>query len=449
MQNEHLKSEGDLNLSQHRKNWQAKNISEETQYWLQEDAKYFLHQSLSTPCLNVLQHCQGPYIEDLAGRKFMDFHGNNVHHLGFSNPVIVNAVIQQIRELSFCTRRYTNIPAIQLAKRLTELTESKLSRVLFAPGGSLAVGMALKLARAATGRHKMISMWDSFHGASLDAISLGGESIFRSDIGPLLPGIEHVPPSNPSNCPFGCGERCDLKCADYVEYVLEKEQDVAAVVAETVRSTPFIPPPEYWQKIRKACDKHGALLILDEIPHGMGRTGKMFTYQHYGIEPDILVIGKSLGGGIFPLAAILANESLNVMKEKALGHYTHEKNPVACAAGLAMIDFITQNEILSHVQTMGDYFMQQLNELKVQTELVHSIRGKGLLIGVEIATSSDSIQNNDLAEQVMYTALELGLSFKISMGNILTLTPPLTIQKNELDCAVDILYKSLLAIKPE
>src|SRR5437868_4004259 len=178
--------------------------------------------------------------------------------------------------------------------------------------------MALKLARAATGRFKTVSMWDSFHGASLDSISIGGEAIFRQNAGPLLPGSEHVPPPDPRHCPFRCETKCNLNCADYVEYVLAKEGDVAAVIAETVRSTPFIPPPEYWQRIRKACDKHGALLILDEIPHCLGRTGKMFTCEHYGIVPDMLVIGKALGGGIFPLAALIARDSLNVTGDKAL-----------------------------------------------------------------------------------------------------------------------------------
>ena len=262
-----------------------------------------------------------------AGGGFLDFHGNNVHQVGFGHPRVIDAITEQMQELSFCTRRYTNLPAIKLAKKLTELAPGDLNRVLFAPGGTSAIGMALKLARAATGRFKTISMWDSFHGASLDAISIGGEAIFRNGIGPLLPGCEHVPPPDNRHCPFKCGAACNLKCADYIEYVLEKEGDVAAVIGETVRCTPFIPPPDYWKRVRAACDKHGALLILDEIPACLGRTGKMFTCEHYDIVPDMLVIGKGLGGGIFPLAALIAREDLNkAMAHKALGHYTHEKS---------------------------------------------------------------------------------------------------------------------------
>ena len=237
-----FKSEGDLNLSPHRQRWLASNISPETQAWLDEDAKYFLHQSLSTPCLNVFQSCEGIYVEDLEGRRYMDFHGNNVHQVGFGNRRVIEAIKAQLDELPFCTRRYTNIPAIQLARKLTQLAPGNLNKVLFAPSGTAAIGMALKLARVATGRFKTISMWDSFHGASLDAISVGGEAIFRKGMGPLLPGTEHVPPPDPAHCPFECGTQCSLQCARYVDYVLEKEGDVAAVIAETVRSIPFIPP---------------------------------------------------------------------------------------------------------------------------------------------------------------------------------------------------------------
>src|SRR5437899_555505 len=197
--------------STRRQAWLKKNIAPETRAWLDEDAKYFLHQSLSTPCLNVFKSCEGIYVEDLQGRRYMDFHGNNVHQVGFRNPRVIAAIKAQLDELPFCPRRYTNFPAIRLAKKLAELAPANLKKVLFAPGGTTAIGMALKLARAATGRFKTISMWDSFHGASLDAISVGGEAIFRQGIGPLLPGCEHVPPPDSRHCPFSCGAACNLK----------------------------------------------------------------------------------------------------------------------------------------------------------------------------------------------------------------------------------------------
>ena len=246
--------------------------------------------------------------------------------------------------------------------------------------------MALKLARIATGRHKTISMWDSFHGASLDAISIGGEAIFRQDMGPLLPGTEHVPPPDEYRCIYDCADRggCDMMCARYVEYVLEKEGDIAAVIAEPIRSTPYIPKPEYWQIIRRACDRHGALLIFDEIPHALGRTGRMFTCENFDVVPDMLVIGKGLGGGILPLAALIAREDLDVAADRALGHYTHEKSPVACAAALATIDFIETQGLVEHARELGRTTLERLREMKERHPLIGDVRGLGLFLGIEL-----------------------------------------------------------------
>jgi len=435
-----LRSEGDLNLSPYRRAWTAENIAAATQRLLDEDARYFLHQSLSTPCLNALKSCRDAWIEDVEGRRHLDFHGNNVHQVGFGHSRVIAAIKEQLDILSFCTRRYTCEPAIALAKKLSELAPGDLNRVLFAPGGTTAVGMALKLARVATGRFKFISMWDSFHGASLDAISVGGEAIFRGGIGPLLPGCEHVPPPDNRHCPFRCGEFCNLACADYVAYVLEKEGDVAAVIGETVRCTPFIPPLDYWKRIRAACDKHGTLLILDEIPTGLGRTGRMFACEHYGVIPDMLVLGKALGGGVFPLAALIAREGLNVASDKALGHCTHEKNPVACAAGLATLHIIEQERLVERARTLGDYALEQMREMAKRHTLMGDVRGLGLLMGIELLRDRKSLERaTDEAEQVMYGALCRGLNFKVTMGNILTLTPPLIISQAELDQALAIL----------
>jgi 4-aminobutyrate aminotransferase len=376
----------------------------------------------------------------------MDFHGNNVHQVGFSNPAVIAAVKAQLDKLSFCTRRYTNRVAVELARKLAELAPGDLSKVLLCPGGTSAVGMALKLARLATGRHKTISMWDSFHGASLDSISVGGEAVFRQGIGPLLPGTEHVPPPDEYRCLWGgedCG-RCDLHCARYVEYVLEKEADVAAVIAEPVRSTPYIPPPEYWQVVRRACNRHGALLIFDEIPHALGRTGKIFTCENFGVIPDILVIGKGLGGGILPLAAIIAREDLDIAGDRALGHYTHEKNPVACAAALATIQQIEDHDLAGSAHRLGQHALARMAQMKERHALVGDVRGLGLLLGIELVKDRRTKERAlDEAEAVMYCALSRGLSFKLTMGNILTLTPALTITRQEMDRALDIVEACL------
>jgi 4-aminobutyrate aminotransferase len=446
---ESLRSEGDLNISPRREAWANEHIDAETQRWLDLDAKYFLHQSLSTPCLNVLSHCEGTNLEDLQGRTFMDFHGNNVHQVGFANRRVIDAVKKQMEELAFCTRRYTNIPAIKLAEKLAQLAPGKLNKVLFAPAGTAAIGMALKLARMTTGRFKTISMWDSFHGASLDAISVGGEAIFRKDIGPLLPGTEHVPPPDCYRCLWGCEEdNCTLKCADYIEYVLAKEGDVAAVIAETVRSTSIIPPAGFWRKIRAACDKYGALLILDEIPHCLGRTGEMFTCQHFDVVPDMLVIGKGLGGGIFPLAALMAREDLDIMPDRALGHYTHEKNPVACAAAIATIECLEEDNLAANAEKMGSYALNRMQEMMQRYKMVGAVRGLGLLMGIELVKDRQTkVPAIEEAEQVMYNALDKGLNFKLTMGSIITLTPPLTITQQEMDRALNILDECLKEVE--
>jgi len=439
-----LVSEGDSSQSPRRRAWREARLDAETRAWLAEDERYFLRQSLSTPCLDVLAGCSGSWLEDLQGRRLLDFHGNSVHQVGFGHPKVIAALKAQLDELPFCSRRYTNLPAIRLARKLAELAPGNLSKVLFTPSGTGAIGMALKLARMATGRHKTISMWDAFHGASLDAVSLGGEALFREGVGPLLPGAEHVPPPDPRHCPFECGSACDLRCARYVEYVLEKEGDVAAVVSETVRSAPFIPPPDYWRTIRAACDRHGALLILDEIPNCLGRSGRMFACEHYDVVPDMLVVGKGLGGGVMPLAAVIARGDLDIAPRRALGHYTHEKNPVACAAALAAIEVLEAENLVARAAELGAYALTRLQELAERHAAVAEVRGIGLLLGVELR--DDPVTGRaaaEIAEGAMYAALERGLSFKVSMGTILTLIPPLTLSGEELDQAIAILDASL------
>ncbi|MBI5581565.1 MAG: aspartate aminotransferase family protein [Deltaproteobacteria bacterium] len=447
------KSEGDINISPRREQWQGAYLNADSRALLEEDARYFLKQSLSTPCLNTMRACQGIFIEDTQGRRYMDFHGNNVHQVGFGNIDVIAAVKRQLDELPFCTRRYTNRVAVDLARKLAEIAPDPLKKSLFCPGGAEAVGIALKLARIATGRHKTISMWDAFHGATLDTISIGGEAIFRQGIGPLMPGTEHVPPADEYRCIFGCGRRgggCDMTCARYVEYILEKEGDVAAVIAEPIRSTPTIPRPEYWQTIRRACDRHGTLLIFDEIPHALGRTGRMFTFENFGVVPDMVVIGKGLGGGVLPLAALMVRADLDVAADRALGHYTHEKNPVLCAAALATIEYIETHGLVVHARQLGRYTLDRLKEMRERHPLIGDVRGLGLFLGIELVQDRETRERaSDEAEAVMYAALSRGLSFKTTMGNILTLTPPLIISRPEMDQALAIIEESIAEVEKQ
>ncbi len=221
----------------------------------------------------------------------MDFHGNNVHHIGYGHPRLKRAIAEQMDALPFAPRRYTCGPAVALAAKLAEIAPGNLSKVLFTTGGSDAVEVAIKIARAATGRYKTLSFWDAFHGAGFGAAAVGGEALFRSGgVGPLMPGAEHVAPYAAYRCPYGTstiGASADA-CARMIEYVLEREGDVAAFIAEPMRAVPHIPPPGFWRRVRNACDRHGTLLIFDEIPTGLGKTGKMFACaaRRRGAGPD-------------------------------------------------------------------------------------------------------------------------------------------------------------------
>lgn len=441
MRAEFDRSEGDVNLSDRRTAWQLTHIDGETRALLDEDARWFLHQSMSTPCLNVLEAAQGAWLTDTAGRRILDFHGNSLHQVGHGHPRVMAAMRETLEALPFSPRRYTNRHAIELARRLCIAAPMEEAKLLFAPGGTAAIGMALKLARLVTGRFKTLSMWDAFHGASLDAISLGGEAVFRRGIGPLLPGTEHVPPCDPAECVFGCGGTCALRCVNYIDYCLRKEGDVAAVVVETIRCTDVqIPPPDYYRRLRRICDRHGALLILDEIPIALGRTGHLFAIERYGIEPDMVVIGKGLGGGSMPLAALIARSRFDVGQHISLGHYTHEKNPLACAAGLAVLDVIEEEQLLARSLRLGEAVMAYLERAKNQA--VASIRSAGLLIGIELRdTATRGAQ--DLAEAVLYRCLSDGISFKVGQGKVLVLAPPLNIDEADLWWALERIVAAL------
>jgi len=445
----YLHTEGDLNLSESRLAWNERDQHPDTRAALKADSDCFLHQALSTPCLDVLESAQGIRINTLSGGSYIDFHGNNVHQLGYNNEFIINRVKAQLDTLAFSPRRYTNLPAIQLAERLSALTGYALSRVLFAPGGTSAIAMALKLARFYTGKYKTIAMYDSFHGASMDSISLGGEFVFQQGLGPLMAGSIHVPPIDTYRGMWfktGDQEGGDLAYADYLEYVIEKEGDIGVLVAETIRSTTVhIPSLRYWKRVRDICDRHGVLLVFDEIPVCMGRTGAMFAYQHYGIVPDILVLGKGLGAGIIPMAAIVCKEKLNIAAQVSLGHFTHEKSPLGSAAALAAIDYMEENGTLVQVSLAEEFVARRLNELKARHSFIGDVRGKGLLWGVELVKDRTTKEKDNLtAERTLYKCLELGLSLKVSDGNVICLYPPLIITIAELNESLLILEHAMV-----
>lgn len=440
-------TEGESNTSTARADWQNRTAAPGSSSLLERDAEVFLHQSLSSPCVSTIAKAEGCWIEDIEGRRYLDFHGNSVHHIGYGHPRVIAAIKAQLDELSFAPRRFTCEPAVALAEKLASIAPGDLGKVLFTTGGSDANEIALKIARAATGRFKTVSFWDAFHGAGFGAASVGGEATFRSHIaGPLLPGSEHVAPFACYRCPYNHAgpDVCGLACAKMVEYVLEREGDVAAVIAEPMRAVPYVPPPGFWKAVREACNRHGALLIMDEIPTGLGKTGRMFAFEHDDVVPDIVTLGKALGGGVLPIAACIAHRDLDVCGDFAIGHYTHEKNPVTTRAALTTIEIVQEEDLPARAGRLGTYAMNRLRESLHDSPIVGDIRGRGVMFGVEIVTSKDEkTPGNELAEQIYYRCLDDGLSFKISHGCVLTLSPPMTISEDELDTALSTVERAV------
>jgi len=442
-------TEGESNTSAARRDWSAGQDDPATRDLLARDADAFLHQSLSSPCVSTIARAEGIWIEDTAGRRYMDFHGNSVHHIGYGHPRLVAAIKAQLDDLSFAPRRFTNAVSVELAEELGRIAPGDLSKVLFTTGGSDANEVALKIARAATGRFKTVSFWDSFHGAGFGAASVGGEETFRSHIaGPLLPGAEHVAPFNCYRCPYNHAgpETCGLACAQMVDYVLGREGDVAAVIAEPMRAVPVVPPPGFWKAVREACTRRGALLIMDEIPTGLGKTGRMFAFEHDEIVPDIVTMGKALGGGILPIAAVVARLDLDVCGDFAIGHYTHEKNPVTARAALTTLAILREEGLVERAAELGAHALERLAPLADRSPHVGDIRGRGLMFGIEIVEGRESrVPAPDRAERIYYRCLAAGLSFKISAGCVLTLSPPLVIDRADLDRALSIVEEAILA----
>ncbi|MEZ9901929.1 aspartate aminotransferase family protein [Vibrio breoganii] len=444
----HFRSEGDVNTTPARTLWNESLRHAPTQALLKRDSEVFLHQAMSTPCLDSLEGADGIYLEDTHGKRYMDFHGNNVHQLGHGHPAVLNAISEQLAKLPFSPRRFTNETAVACAEKLTEICGGDLNRVLFAPGGTSVVGMALKLARHITKNFKVVSLWDSFHGASLDAISVGGEACFREGMGPLMSGVERIPPAVSYRGALPSQDGSDVHYADYLEYVIEKEGGIGAFIAEAVRNTDVqVPSKAYWKRVREICDKHNVMLIIDDIPNGMGRSGEWFTYQAYDIEPDILCIGKGLGGGVVPIAAMVTKDKYNTAAQVSLGHYTHEKSPIGCAAALATINTIEQDQLLNKVREDSLFVKAELERMKAQYPVIGDVRGIGLLWGVELVTNHVTKERAfDEAEAALYQCLNDGLSFKVSQGNVIQLSPPLIISREELTSALQIFERAIAKV---
>lgn len=441
MKREVSKEQGDNNVSPLHADY-VNGHDEATLALIADDARYFLHQALSTPVMNVLTKTEGAYIEDLSGNRYLDLHGNGVHNAGFSNPEVIEAVIKTLQEhLAFTPRRYTNIPAIELAKKLIQITPPELTRVLFCPGGSEAIEMALSLAKQVTGKWKTISYWDSYHGNGFQASTVGGEEHFSTGQGPMVPGAFHVEFPNYYRNPWGLTDQdaIDELYLRQIKIILKRHPDVAALIAEPISATPVVPSVSYWQQIREICDENEILLIFDEIIEGFGRTGKWFASEHY-VTPDVLVLGKTLGGGLMPFAGIVTREKYNILQHRSIGHFTHEKNPLCSTAGLATINYIEKYNLVDNSARLGAYLQDQLHALKEQFPVIGNIAGQGLHLGIDLVKNPHTKERaTDYAETIMYDCMRQGVALKIIEGNILTMRPSLVITKDECDQIIQTL----------
>ncbi|AMM21453.1 4-aminobutyrate aminotransferase [Frondihabitans sp. PAMC 28766] len=441
-------SESDTNVSARRTRWNESR-SPQDQETLERDASAYLKQAVSTPCLTSIVGAEGPYLFASDGTRYLDFHGNSAHQIGYAHPRLVDAVTKQLTTLPFVPRRFTSDISVEFAESMIAHAPAGLDRMLMTTGGSDAVEVALRIARAATGRFKTVSFWESFHGAGFGASSVGGEQMFRAGpIGPLLTGTEHVPPIGCYGDRFGAGHRfdephtesCGRALAELIDYTLRVQGDVAAVIAEPMRAVPAMAAPGFWKAVRKSCDETGTLLIFDEIPTGLGRTGSFSVSQQEGVVPDLLVFGKGLGGGMIPMAIVLARAELDVGEEWAFGHYTHEKNPVMSRAGLTTLQIIDEEGLVERSAALGQHALTRARGLRSRFgDVVGDVRGRGLMLGVELVDPHTGLADADLAEAVLYGSLRRGLNFKTTMGNVLTLSPALTISSDQLDEAFDTL----------
>ncbi len=412
--------------------------------------KKFLSPSYPRDYPLVTRRGVGSMIEDVDGNWFLDFNaGIGVAATGYSHPKVVEAVRRQTDEiLHIATADFASPPAARLGEKLCAITPGDFpKRVYFGNSGTEVVEAALKLARWHTGRKNFIAFQGCFHGRTFGALSLtSSKPVQRQGFGPFLPGVYHAPYPHPYRCPMErkaeeCRQEC--RCLSRIEDELFKAvlspSEVAAIVLEPVQGEGgyLFPPDNYLPDLRALADRHGILIIADEIQTGMGRTGKMWACDHSGFVPDILLTSKGLASGL-PLGAMVARaEVMN------WGPGTHAStfggNPVACAAALATIELV-ETGYMSRAASMGEYLMKALSGWTEKHPIVGEVRGRGLMIGIEIITDKQSRKpNSEAVNKIIYRAFERGLLLLSCGESTIRLIPPLIIEKEQIDFAVQIL----------
>jgi len=369
---------------------------------------------------------EGSRIWDSAGREYLDLLGGfGTLALGHRPPVVVEAVKRQLDRMPLASRVLFSKPAADLATALAEMLPGDIQKVFFCHSGAEAVEGALKLARLRTGRPGIVAAEGGYHGKTLGALSASGREVYRKPFAPLLPGVKHVP--------YGDGEAL----AEAVE------ETTAAVVLEPIQGEAgvVVPPEGYLREAREACDRAGALLILDEVQTGFGRTGTMFACEREGVTPDVVCLAKALGGGVMPLGAFASTPEIWASLEE--NPYLHSStlggNPLACAAGLAAVEEIRRRGLPARAEKLGERALARLAELRERHQtLVVQVRGRGLMIGVEFADS-------DVAGLVIAGLLQRGVIAAYTLNNpeVIRIEPALTIEEEELERGLEALAESV------
>jgi 4-aminobutyrate aminotransferase len=401
----------------------------------------------------VAERGEGAIVEDVDGNRFLDFSaGIAVVATGHCHPRVVKAIQEQAARLIHMSGTdFYYEEMVALAEKLSEIAPGDVPRrVSFGNSGAEAIEGAIKLARYATGRDKIIAFFGSFHGRTLGALSLTArKAVQRRGFGPLLPGVVHTPYPYCYRCPVGKQpDSCAVECVEHIEKTLLKTiapaEETAAIVVEPVQGEGgyIVPPQKFFDELTRVAKQNGILLIFDEVQSGMGRTGKMWAANHFDAVPDIFAVAKGIASGL-PLGATVARRELMTWPPGAHAS-TFGGNPVACAAALITIALL-EEELVENAARMGAYLMDRMRDWPARFPFVGEVRGLGLMIGIELVRDQKTKERApELRDHVVERAFERGLLVLGAGDNTLRLSPPLTITRDQADFALETLTECLI-----
>jgi 4-aminobutyrate aminotransferase len=397
----------------------------------------------------VIERAEGVNYFDEDGTKYLDcFAGISVVNSGHGNEMINAAAKAQIDKLVHCCSYvYHAKPVADLAEKLAAITPGKLKKSFFGNGGAEAIEGALRLAKRFNNKNEMVALTNSFHGRTYATLSLTGNCGRKKGGGPYMPGVSFAPAPNCYRCPFKIydSEKCDMTCADYLDEVIKchTSDNVSLFIAEPVMGEGgiIVPPADYFKRIKEILESHDILFVADEVQSGFSRTGKMFAIDHYGVEPDIMVMAKGIANG-FPLSCFIAGDEIADAFQPGDHLSTFGGNPVSCAASLANIDYMEQNNIADQSAEKGEFLKEALTAIDPKGVYIGEIRGKGLMVGLELVEDLETkVPAAARAGKVRAAMREKGVLIGVGGGlaNVLRIQPPLSISKEELTRAVDTL----------